>query len=87
MRPGDTKGSLLERLHPSSTGCSRGRSRTTFGEGSRGRVELEQMRRRALVSVSDKRGVVAFARRLSRLGFEIISTGGTAKALEDGRIR
>ena len=44
------------------------------------------MRRRALVSVSDKKGVVAFARRLSRLGFEVISTGGTAKALEDGRV-
>jgi phosphoribosylaminoimidazolecarboxamide formyltransferase/IMP cyclohydrolase len=44
------------------------------------------MRRRALVSVSDKRGVAAFARRLHRMGFEIISTGGTAKALEESRI-
>ena len=44
------------------------------------------MKRRALVSVSDKRGVAAFARRLSRLGFEIISTGGTARALEKARI-
>ncbi|HEX6710669.1 MAG TPA: bifunctional phosphoribosylaminoimidazolecarboxamide formyltransferase/IMP cyclohydrolase [Rubrobacter sp.] len=40
------------------------------------------MKRRALVSVSDKRGVVEFARRLSELGFEIISTGGTARALD-----
>ena len=44
------------------------------------------MRRRALVSVSDKRGVAAFARRLHKLGFEIISTGGTAKVLEDARV-
>lgn len=44
------------------------------------------MKRRALVSVSDKRGIAAFARRLSGMGFEIISTGGTAKALEEARI-
>jgi phosphoribosylaminoimidazolecarboxamide formyltransferase/IMP cyclohydrolase len=36
---------------------------------------------RALISVSDKTGVVEFARRLSQLGLEILSTGGTAKAL------
>ena len=36
---------------------------------------------RALVSVSDKRGVVEFARELSALGWEIVSTGGTARAL------
>ena len=44
------------------------------------------MRRRALVSVSDKKGVAAFARQLHRMGFEIISTGGTARALEEARI-
>src|SRR5919199_1721328 len=44
------------------------------------------MKRRALISVSDKKGVAAFARKLSRLGFEIISTGGTAKALEEVRV-
>ena len=44
------------------------------------------MKRRALVSVSDKRGVAAFARKLLGMGFEIISTGGTAKALEESRI-
>jgi phosphoribosylaminoimidazolecarboxamide formyltransferase / IMP cyclohydrolase len=36
---------------------------------------------RALISVSDKRGVVSFAQALSELGWEIISTGGTAAAL------
>ncbi len=36
---------------------------------------------RALISVSDKRGVVDLARGLAALGIEILSTGGTAKAL------
>jgi phosphoribosylaminoimidazolecarboxamide formyltransferase/IMP cyclohydrolase len=36
---------------------------------------------RALLSVSDKRGLVAFARELAALGWEIVSTGGTADAL------
>jgi phosphoribosylaminoimidazolecarboxamide formyltransferase / IMP cyclohydrolase len=40
--------------------------------------------RRALLSVSDKGGVVEFARGLAALGVELISTGGTARALEDG---
>ena len=44
------------------------------------------MKRRALISVSEKKGVAAFARKLHRMGFEIISTGGTAKALEEARI-
>jgi phosphoribosylaminoimidazolecarboxamide formyltransferase/IMP cyclohydrolase len=39
--------------------------------------------RRALISVSDKTGIVEFARELDRLGVEIISTGGTAKTLRD----
>ena len=37
--------------------------------------------RRALLSVSDKRGLVEFARGLAEMGVEIISTGGTASAL------
>jgi phosphoribosylaminoimidazolecarboxamide formyltransferase / IMP cyclohydrolase len=36
---------------------------------------------RALLSVSDKRGLVEFARELVSLGWEIVSTGGTAEAL------
>src|ERR687898_953871 len=38
--------------------------------------------RRALLSASDKRGLVEFARGLSDLGVEIVSTGGTAHELE-----
>jgi phosphoribosylaminoimidazolecarboxamide formyltransferase/IMP cyclohydrolase len=44
------------------------------------------MKRRALVSVSEKRGIAAFARRLHRLGYEIVSTGGTAKTLAENGI-
>ncbi|UGS34011.1 bifunctional phosphoribosylaminoimidazolecarboxamide formyltransferase/IMP cyclohydrolase [Capillimicrobium parvum] len=39
--------------------------------------------RRALLSVSDKRGVVDFAKGLAALGAEIVSTGGTARALRE----
>src|SRR5438876_3286116 len=42
---------------------------------------------RALVSVSDKRGVVEFARGLAALGFDILSTGGTAKLLAEAGVR
>ncbi|MGR8979079.1 MAG: bifunctional phosphoribosylaminoimidazolecarboxamide formyltransferase/IMP cyclohydrolase [Gammaproteobacteria bacterium] len=41
---------------------------------------------RALVSVSDKTGIVDFCRELDRLGIEILSTGGTAKALSENKI-
>lgn len=44
------------------------------------------MVKRALISVSDKRGVVDFAKELSAMGVEILSTGGTAKALRDAGI-
>ncbi len=39
--------------------------------------------RRALLSVSDKAGLVDFARGLVGLGFELVSTGGTARALRE----
>ncbi|MDO8915120.1 MAG: bifunctional phosphoribosylaminoimidazolecarboxamide formyltransferase/IMP cyclohydrolase [Coriobacteriia bacterium] len=42
--------------------------------------------RRALVSVTDKTGVVDFCRSLSEFGVEIVSTGGTAKALSDAGV-
>jgi phosphoribosylaminoimidazolecarboxamide formyltransferase/IMP cyclohydrolase len=40
--------------------------------------------RRALLSVTDKTGLVEFARALAGHGVELVSTGGTAKALRDG---
>lgn len=42
--------------------------------------------RRALISVSDKTGILDFARELTRFNVEIISTGGTAKSLRDAGI-
>ncbi len=42
---------------------------------------------RALISVSDKSGVVNFAKELVSLGYEIISTGGTYKVLKDEGIK
>jgi phosphoribosylaminoimidazolecarboxamide formyltransferase/IMP cyclohydrolase len=43
--------------------------------------------RTALVSVSDKRGIVDFAKGLEELGIEIISTGGTKKELEENGVK
>ena len=43
--------------------------------------------KRALISVSDKTGIVEFAEKILELGYEIISTGGTAKALEYAGIK
>ena len=42
--------------------------------------------KRALISVSDKNGVVEFARTLHKAGVEIVSTGGTMKALREAGI-
>ena len=41
---------------------------------------------RALISVSDKKGVIAFAEGLIENGIEIISTGGTKKVLDEAGI-
>jgi len=43
--------------------------------------------KKALISVSDKGDLVDFVRGLSKLGFEIISTGGTSKVLEDAGLK
>lgn len=42
--------------------------------------------KRALISVSDKRGILEFARGLAGLKIEILSTGGTAKLLKENKI-
>lgn len=43
--------------------------------------------KRALISVSNKDGVVEFARGLEQLGYDIISTGGTFKTLQEAGIK
>ncbi len=50
-------------------------------------MSTETKVRRALISVSDKTGVVDFARELSGMGVEIISTGGTARELSGAGIK
>ncbi|KRE15905.1 phosphoribosylaminoimidazolecarboxamide formyltransferase [Bosea sp. Root381] len=45
-------------------------------------TELRRVER-ALLSVSDKTGLIAFARALNRLGIALVSTGGTAKAIAE----
>ena len=42
--------------------------------------------KRALISVSDKTGVVEFAKGLSGAGVQILSTGGTARVLREGGV-
>ena len=44
------------------------------------------MKKRALLSVSDKTGIVEFSKTLISLGFEIISTGGTFKTLTENNV-
>lgn len=44
------------------------------------------MNRRALLSVSDKTGLVDLGRRLVDLGFDLVASGGTARALTDARL-
>lgn len=44
------------------------------------------MKRYALISVTDKTGVVEFARGLVALGYEVLSTGGTARTLREGGV-
>ncbi len=44
------------------------------------------MKKRALISVSDKTGIVEFAEELQKLDYEIVSTGGTAQKLQEGGI-
>lgn len=44
------------------------------------------MSKRALISVSDKEGIVEFAKKIQELGWEIISTGGTKAVLDQEEI-
>jgi phosphoribosylaminoimidazolecarboxamide formyltransferase / IMP cyclohydrolase len=63
----------------------------SIGVGENGRVAIDAARadtnvptpRRALLSVSDKTGLVALGRGLVVHGFELVSTGGTARTLRD----
>ena len=43
--------------------------------------------KRALVSVTNKEGIVEFCQGLEQLGFEIVSTGGTYKKLTENGVK
>jgi len=45
-----------------------------------------EKRKRAIISVSDKSGILELAKGLAKAGYEIISTGGTAKVLKEGGV-
>src|ERR1700755_2323386 len=47
---------------------------------------MSQKIQRAVLSVTDKTGLAEFARKLSGMGVELVSTGGTAKLLRDSGI-
>ncbi len=90
---GDTEEALLERLHavehrilPRAVGLLLAGAlhvdgrRVTIDAGIAARAPAP---RRALLSVSDKAGLIPFATALVAWGFELVSTGGTARALRD----
>jgi phosphoribosylaminoimidazolecarboxamide formyltransferase/IMP cyclohydrolase len=65
---------------------SRGDTRTGSDAGIERSQPGEVRVRRALLSVSDKAGIVDFARGLEQLGVELVSTGGTARELAGAEI-
>jgi len=56
------------------------RSETLYGETAMGKIK------KAIISVTDKSGIVDFAKALAGFQVEILSTGGTAKALREGGV-
>jgi len=92
--PGDTEDSLFERIHavehrllPKAVGLALAGALSVASDGRSVRVDAARaaekmpVPRRALLSVSDKTGLAEFGAGLVRLGFELVSTGGTARAL------
>jgi phosphoribosylaminoimidazolecarboxamide formyltransferase/IMP cyclohydrolase len=91
---GDTEETLFERIHavehrllPRAVGLAVAGALTVESDGRTVRIDAVRaaewlpVPRRALLSVSDKTGLAEFGAGLVRLGFELVSTGGTAKAL------
>ncbi len=91
---GDTEETLLERLHAVEhrllpravglllAGALRLDGRRVSIDAGRA-AEAARLPRRALLSVSDKSGLVPFAAGLLACGFELVSTGGTARTLRE----
>jgi phosphoribosylaminoimidazolecarboxamide formyltransferase / IMP cyclohydrolase len=92
--PGDTEDKLFERIHavehrllPRAVGEFLAGALKLDPDGRTVRIDAARAAdrmpcpRRALLSVSDKTGLADFGAGLVRLGFELVSTGGTARAL------
>jgi phosphoribosylaminoimidazolecarboxamide formyltransferase/IMP cyclohydrolase len=92
--PGDTEATLFERIHavehrllPRAVGLALTGALSIEPDGRTVRIDAARaaetmpVPRRALLSVSDKTGLADFGAGLVRLGFELVSTGGTARAL------
>ena len=92
--PDDTEETLAERIHalehrllPRAVGLALAGALTVEADGRAVRIDAAKaaermpVPKRALLSVSDKSGLAEFGAGLVRLGFELISTGGTAKEL------
>ncbi|MGZ6341146.1 MAG: phosphoribosylglycinamide formyltransferase, partial [Candidatus Limnocylindrales bacterium] len=95
--PTDDEAGLLARLHPVehrllpravalvlSGAAGRAAGGHSIAIDATRAAETLPVPRRALLSVSDKTGLLAFATGLVDLGFELVSTGGTARALREG---
>jgi phosphoribosylaminoimidazolecarboxamide formyltransferase/IMP cyclohydrolase len=91
---GDTEETLFERIHavehrllPRAVGLALAGALSIEPDGRNVRIDAAEaaermpVPKRALLSVSDKAGLAEFGAGLVRLGFELVSTGGTAKAL------
>lgn len=94
VRPDDDEDALLERVHAVEHRLLAQAAGLVLAgalsvEGRKVRIDPARAAeavtggRRALLSVSDKAGLAGFARGLHQLGFELVSTGGTARALRD----
>jgi phosphoribosylaminoimidazolecarboxamide formyltransferase/IMP cyclohydrolase len=94
--PGDDETTLHDRIRavehrllPRSVGLLLAGALAVGPEGRRVSVDLDRADadlprpRRALLSVSDKTGLVELGTGLARLGFELVSTGGSARALRE----
>jgi phosphoribosylaminoimidazolecarboxamide formyltransferase / IMP cyclohydrolase len=92
--PGETEEKLFERIHavehrllPRAVGMFVAGALTVEADGRTVRLDVAKaasrmpIPRRALLSVSDKTGLAEFGAGLVRFGFELVSTGGTARAL------
>jgi phosphoribosylaminoimidazolecarboxamide formyltransferase / IMP cyclohydrolase len=94
--PGDDEATLHERIHavehrilPRAVALlAAGAARVQDGQVvfDLARAADVAFGRRALVSVSDKRGLPELARGLAALGYEIVSTGGTARAIREAGV-